>query len=97
GEKNMERRKAGLKSVRQDEKHRALNKSHHTALKVVIKKYKKLVAANDSRAKEGLTLACSSLDKAATKGLIPKNRAARKKSRLSRLLGKIPPPKIVNS
>ena len=85
----MERRKAGLKSARQDEKQRALNKSRRTALKVVIKKYKKLVVTNDSRAKEGLTLACSSLDKAATKGLIPKNRAARKKSRLAKLLSKV--------
>jgi len=85
----MERRKAGLKSARKEEKQRALNKSHHTALRVVIKKYKKLVAANDSRAKEALTLACSSLDKAATKGLIPRNRAARKKSRLAKLLSKV--------
>ena len=85
----MERRKAGLKSARQDEKQRALNKSRRTALKVVVKKYKKLVVANDSGAKEALTLACSSLDKATTKGLIPKNRAARKKSRLAKLLSKV--------
>ena len=85
----MVRRKAGIKSARQEKKQRALNKLHHTALKVVVKKYKKLVAANDSRAKEGLTLAFSSLDKAATKGLIPKNRAARKKSRLAKLLPKV--------
>ena len=82
----MERRKAGLKSARQEEKQRTLNKSRRTALKVVIKKYKKLVVAKDSRAKEALTLASSSLDKAATKGLIPRNRAARKKSRLAKLL-----------
>ena len=93
----MERRKAGLKSARKEKKKRALNKSHHTALRVVIKKYKKLVAANDSKAKEGLTLACSSLDKAANKGLIPKNRAARKKARLAKLLNKMLQPEIVNS
>ena len=85
----MERRKAGLKSARKEEKQRALNKLHRTALKVVIKKYRKLVTANDSKAKEGLTLASSSLDKAATKGLIPRNRAARKKSRLAQLLNKV--------
>ena len=85
----MERRKAGLKSARKEKKRRALNRSRSTALKVTIKKYKKLVAAKDSKAKESLTFASSSLDKAATKGLIPKNRAARKKSRLAKLLSKV--------
>ncbi len=85
----MERRKAGLKSARKEEKRRALNRSRSTALKVTIKKYKKLVAAKDSGAKDALTLASSSLDKAATKGLIPRNRAARKKSRLAKLLNKV--------
>ena len=85
----MERRKAGIKSARKEKKRRALNRSRSTALKVTIKKYKKLVAAKDSKAKESLTFASGSLDKAAIKGLIPKNRAARKKSRLAKLLNKV--------
>ncbi|MCK4245319.1 MAG: 30S ribosomal protein S20, partial [Candidatus Omnitrophica bacterium] len=40
-------------------------------------------------AKKAYTLACSSLDKAAKKGLIPENRAARKKGQLARLLSKV--------
>jgi len=84
----MVRRKAGIKSTRKEKKQRALNKSGRDALKIVIKKYKKLVADKDSRAKEFLALASGSLDKAVIKGLMPKNTAARKKARLAKLLNK---------
>ncbi len=84
----MVRRKAGIKSVRKEKKRRASNKSQATALKLTIKKYKKLVATQDSGAKDALSLASASLDKAVIKGLLPKNTAARKKSRLAKQLNK---------
>ena len=87
----MARRKAALKSLRKEGKKRVLNKSRRLFLKSIISRCKKLISANNPKAKEAFTLACSSLDKAAKKGLIPENRAARKKARLARLLGKIPP------
>ena len=83
----MARRKAALKSVRKEKKKRALNKSRRLFLKGIINRCKKLISANDiPAAKEAFTLACSSLDKSANKGFIPKNRAARKKGQLARLL-----------
>lgn len=84
----MLRRKAGLKSVRKEKKERALNKSRRTALKVIINRFKKLSSANNPEAKKTFVLACKSLDKAAGKGLIPENRAARKKAQLAKLLGR---------
>lgn len=84
----MARRKAALKSVRKEKKERALNKSRRTVLKVAINRFKKLSSANDPEAKKALVLACKSLDKAAGKGLIPTNRAARKKAQLAKLLGR---------
>lgn len=85
----MVRRKAGLKSVRREKTKKALNKSRRTLLKTAIKRYKKLISVNDiPAAKKAFILACSSLDKAASKGVIPKERAARKKGQLARLLGK---------
>ncbi len=83
----MARRKAALKSLRKEEKKRVLNKSRRLSLKSIINRCKKLISANDiPAAKKAFTLACSSLDKATNKGLIPKNRAARKKGQLARLL-----------
>lgn len=55
-------------------------------MKEVIKGIEKLVLAKDSAsAKKQLSIAYSVIDKAAKKGVIKKNNASRKKSRLSRI------------
>lgn len=64
--------------MRQDKARTIRNRAKIDALKKSIK----LATTNPST--ENLSLAFSSLDKAAKKGLIPKARADRKKSRLSK-------------
>jgi len=55
-------------------------------LKTTIKKFKQaVVSGNQELAKVNLVKAISTLDKAAKKGVIHKNAAARKKSKLQRL------------
>ena len=70
--------KSAIKKMRQDKVRTLRNRVKINALKKAIK----LVTTNPSN--ENLSKAFSSLDRAAKKGLIPKARADRKKSRLSK-------------
>lgn len=72
------RSKAGLKHKRQSEKRRLQNQGVLSRLKTL----SKAAQGNPDR----LTLALAELDRAARKGIIHKNTAARKKSRLMRSL-----------
>ena len=63
------------------------NKSAKSAVKTAIKKVEAAVAANDKAAAEAALLAATStIDKAAKKGVYHKNTAARKVSRLAKLV-----------
>lgn len=73
--------KAAIKWVRQSEKRRVRNLSTRTRLKTL---YKKAVSAQGDVALQRTVE--SAFDKAATKGIIHPNKAARKKSRLARAL-----------
>ena len=55
-------------------------------MKDVIKKIQKLAKTDKSKAQELLSSAYAIIDKTAKKGVIKKNNASRKKSRLSRLV-----------
>jgi small subunit ribosomal protein S20 len=86
----MPRRRTSLKAQRKDKKRHLRN----LRIKRDIKKATKLInayllAKNITEAKAFLPSVFSKLDKAAKKGIIKKNNAARKKSRLSRMLSKI--------
>ena len=86
----MPRRKTSLKAQRKDKKRRLRNLKIKRDMKKTIKKFRTyLLAKNISEAKTFLSTVFSKLDKAAKKGIIKKNNAARKKSRLSRELSKI--------
>lgn len=62
----------------------ARNKSVKTRLRTLERKYQTLVASGKSEeAGKALRDATSALDKAAERGVIPKRRASRKKSRLA--------------
>ncbi|GAB6934287.1 MAG: 30S ribosomal protein S20 [Calditerricola sp.] len=81
--------KSAIKRARQNEKRRMHRASQKSALKTAIKKYLKALEAGDLQAAEPLLReACRKLDKAVTKGLIHKNAAARKKSRLMQKFNK---------
>ncbi|NMA37684.1 MAG: 30S ribosomal protein S20 [Papillibacter sp.] len=65
----------------------AVNKANKTALKTIIKKFDTAIAeGNKAAATEAYTAAIKAVDHAATKGLVHKNNAARKKSRLTKSL-----------
>ena len=72
--------KSAEKWVRQTEKRTAQNKDRKTRLKTI---FKKAVATRDAAF---ATTVESELDKAAKTGVIHKNKAARKKSRLAKAL-----------
>ena len=74
--------KAAVKWVRQSEKRTVRNLDAKTRLKTLFKKAK---AANDPAVSSSVE---AQFDKAARKGIIHPNKAARKKARLARALAK---------
>lgn len=79
--------KSAIKRVKTSEKRRALNASQKSALRSAVKTADQAIAGTDvDAAKAALITATKKLDKAVTKGLIHKNAAARKKSRLAKRL-----------
>jgi len=79
--------KSAKKALRQNIRRRKINLKKKTELKSVIKQYKKLIATGEKeKARQQLSLVYKKLDKAAKINLIKKNKAARLKSRLSKLL-----------
>jgi len=74
------RHHSALKRQRQNVKRHARNRMEMSALKTAIKNVRA------SRSKEALSKAIPVIDKAATKGVIPKTRASRMVSRLTRFV-----------
>lgn len=72
------------KRARQAEAHRARNTAQRSAMRTQIKKVLKAVEGKDKpAAAQALREAAAVIDRAAKKGLIHKNNAARHKSRLN--------------
>lgn len=79
--------KSAIKRVKTNDKRRLRNASQKSALRTAVKAFENAAEANNvDTAKDALVLATKKLDKAATKGLIHKNTANRKKSRLAKRL-----------
>lgn len=76
--------KSAIKRVKVNAKANAANSQAKSAMRTTVKKAENAVAENAGNAQELLQAAYKSLDKAASKGLIHKNAAARKKSRLAK-------------
>ena len=77
--------KSAIKRARQNEKRRQHNASQRSALRTAVKAVEAAIANNNlEEAKKAFQIATKKLDKAVTKGLIHKNAAARKKSRLAK-------------
>jgi small subunit ribosomal protein S20 len=77
--------KSAIKRVKTSEARNAQNTTAKSAMRTAVKKVEAAVTLNDAPvAKEAFSAAASKLDKAAAKGLIHKNAAARKKSRLAK-------------
>ena len=82
--------KSAIKRVKVAEGRRAQNISVKSDMRTAVKKVETLVVNNDvETAKSALITASQKLDKAARKGLIHKNTAARQKSRLAKKLNEL--------
>lgn len=76
--------KSQIKRTKTNEKRRVQRVAQKSALRTALKGVELAVAKNDqAAAQEAYKLASKKLDKAVTKGLIHKNEAARRKSRLA--------------
>ena len=72
------RHRSAIKRERQNKKRRIRNRATRSALKTAVKEVR------TARTKEALTAAIPIIDKTATKGVIPKQRASRLVSRLTK-------------
>lgn len=82
----MANKRSSKKDLRRIAKRRVRNQGTRTALKTFVKKVK--TAAEGKAATEALKSAVSALDKAAQRGIIHKNAAARRKSRAAKAAAK---------
>ena len=76
--------KSAIKRVQVNAKANAANVQAKSAMRTTIKKAEQAIATGAENAQELVVAASRALDKAASKGLIHKNAAARKKSRLAK-------------
>lgn len=85
----MANTKSAKKDLRRTAKRRISNIQTKSALKTYVKKVRVASATGDAEAtKTALTSAVKALDKAAQKGVIHKNAAARRKSRAAKAANK---------
>ena len=80
----MANHKSALKRARQNATRRTRNRANRTALRTTVKKVREQIESKDAGLKESLVEAQTRLDRAAVKGLIHPNKAARTLSRLTR-------------
>lgn len=84
----MSASKQGSKAARTAERKRLRNRFVRRSVKTSIVKAKSAIEAGEEAAKQKTVLAVSSIDKAVSKGVIHRNKAARLKSRLTKRLNK---------
>lgn len=78
---------AAEKRMRQEQKRRLHNRSVKSIVKTQVTKARQAISGNSGDdAQEAVRLAVSELDRAAKKGVIHRNNAARRKSRLMKQL-----------
>ena len=83
----MANHKSAIKRIRQNEKRRIHNRDFRNRTRTFVKKARTEMQGNDIEAARQATLdAVRDLDKAASRGIIHKNNAARRKSRLMKQL-----------
>jgi len=80
--------KSAKKAIRQSLRKKKVNDRRAKTMKETIKKIIKTVKTDKAEAQKNLPQLYQAIDKAAKKGIIKKNTAARKKSRLTKLINK---------
>ena len=84
---NLKKNPSALKCVRRDARKTVYRGAVRTTTRTHVKRTRALLAAGKvTEAEQAMQTALKSLDKAAEKGVIHKNNAARRKSRLMRAL-----------
>ncbi len=85
----MPNTKSSKKRLKQSEKNRVLNLRYKRKMKELMKEVKKLVSKNKKKeAEKMLPQVYKIIDKAAKKNIIKENTASRKKSRITKVVGK---------
>jgi small subunit ribosomal protein S20 len=74
--------KSAQKRIRSDERKRLRNQKVRSRVKTFVKKAEQSIGTDVELTVEAIRQACSELDRAASKGVLHKNNAARRKSRL---------------
>ena len=83
----MANTQSAIKRIRRSERRRKINQVHRSRARTYVKRTRTLIAAGQIEEAEAVALqAVRSLDKAAERGIIHKNKAARSKSRLMKRL-----------
>lgn len=86
----MAKIKSQIKRIKTNEKRRIANKSKKSEIKTAVKQFEKAVTEKDlENARAQLARVVRLLDKAASKKIIHKNKAANKKSKLHRKLNSL--------
>lgn len=89
----MANTKSAIKRLRSAERRRLRNRIYRGGARTAVKKVRQLIEEGRiEEAREAMRAAASALDKAAEKGIIHKNNAARRKSRLMQQLNKAQTP-----
>ena len=81
--------KSAKKTNRADQRKQVFNLRRKRALRDAVKEVTKAAAADPKKATELLPTAYKAIDKAAKRGVIKANTAARKKSRLTKFVAKV--------
>jgi len=82
--------KSAKKRLRQNIKHNLRNRAYRSALKTQMKKFLSVVKEGNAQvAQEELRLTVKKIDKGVVKGILHKNTASRKKSRLTKKLNQM--------
>jgi small subunit ribosomal protein S20 len=84
----MPHTKSAKKNLRKSEKRRVRNKTTKRAIKTHLGRFEDAISGTLEQAQKEYNLAAKKLDKAAAKGIIHANLAARKKSQLALALNK---------
>ncbi len=78
--------KSAKKAIRVSARKKGYNDRLKRSMKEVMKKIEKTAKTDKKEAEKALSSAYAAIDKAAKRGVIKKNNASRKKSRLTRLV-----------
>ena len=83
----MANHKSAIKRIRQNEKRRLHNRVYRNRARTLVKKARAAIASGDvTQAQEATRIAVRDLDKLASRGVVHKRNAARRKSRLMKQL-----------